>query len=399
MSYYLLPKIYNFLNVNPKDDTNECEIYSSYSLYNFYNNTKKQIDMLCSKENGQSFTSYDELIKIVHPYEYIFFKVPGSKFSVSKLKPQTNVFYDLLEIFVTLNIFDLYMNKPIKTLHVSLTCEDSNECVQMVRETYEDDSFLNFNDNNEEMYKAINNSKFDFMFFNKPQSDINLYIIKLIEFVMTILRYQANGGTSIIKIDNVFHKPIVDLIYLLSSLFEKVYIIKPNTNNITTFEKYIVCKNYNVICETKLEIHKSNYYKLQGFIKNLNNKNIVSIIDYEIPCYFVNKIDDINIIIGQQQLESLDQIINIIKNKNKEERVETIKKSNIQKSVSWCEKLKIPYNRFSEKTNIFLPIIKEIKDYDKEADKIPDTDKDDKDDKDENIIIAVMDEIIVIEEL
>jgi len=406
MSYYLLPKIYNFLNVNPKDDTNECEIYSSYSLYNFYNNTKKQIDMLCSKENGQSFTSYDELIKIVHPYEYIFFKVPGSKFSVSKLKPQTNVFYDLLEIFVTLNIFDLYLNKPIKTLHVSLTCEDSNECVQMVRETYEDDSFLNFNDNNDEMYKAITNSKFDFMFFNKPQTDINSYIIKLIEFVMTILRYQSNGGTSIIKIDSVFHKPIVDLIYLLSSLFEKVYIIKPNTNNITTFEKYIVCKNYNVICESKLEIHKSNYYKLQGFIKNLNNKNIVSIIDYEIPCYFVNKIDDINIIIGQQQLESLDQIINIIKNKNKEERIEIIKKSNIQKSVSWCEKLKIPYNRFSEKTNIFLPIIKENKDYDKEADKIleekddkQDIDNNDNNDKDENIIIAVMDEIIVIEEL
>ena len=394
MSYYLLPKIYNFLNVNPKDNINECEIYSSYSLYNFYNNTKQQIDMLCSKENDSAFTSYDELIKIVHPYEYIFFKVPGSKFSVSKLKPQTNVFYDLLEIFVTLNIFDLYMNKSIKTLHVSLTCEDSNECIQMVRESYEEDSFLNFNDNNEEMYKAITTSKFDFMFFNKPQTDINLYIIKLIEFVMTILRYQANGGTSIIKIDSVFHKPIVDLIYLLSSLFEKVYIIKPNTNNITTFEKYIVCKNYNVICETKLEIHKSNYYKLQGFIKNLNNRNIVSIIDYEIPCYFVNKIDDINIIIGQQQLESLDQIINIIKNKNKEERVETIKKSNIQKSVSWCEKLKIPYNRFSEKTNIFLPIIKENKDGDKEADK-----EAEKDNNDENIIIAVMDEIIVIEEL
>jgi len=401
MSYYLLPKIYNFLNVNPKDDTNECEIYSSYSLYNFYNNTKQQIDMLCSKENDSAFTSYDELIKIVHPYEYIFFKVPGSKFSVSKLKPQTNVFYDLLEIFVTLNIFDLYMNKSIKTLHVSLTYEDSNECIQMVRESYEEDSFLNFNDNNEEMYKAITTSKFDFMFFNKPQTDINLYIIMLIEFVMTILRYQANGGTSIIKIDSIFHKPIVDLIYLLSSLFEKVYIIKPNTNNITTFEKYIVCKNYNVICDTKLELHKSNYYKLQGFIKNLNNRNIVSIIDYEIPCYFVNKIDDINIIIGQQQLESLDQIINIIKNKNKEERVETIKKSNIQKSVSWCEKLKIPYNKFSEKTNIFLPIIKENKESDKIVEKVNDDNNSNnsKDDNDENIIIEVMDEIIVIEEL
>jgi hypothetical protein len=68
-----------------------------------------------------------------------------------------------------------------------------------------------------------------------------------------------------------------------------------------------------------------------------------------------------NIIIGQQQLESLDMIINIIKNKNKEDKIETIKKTSIQKSVSWCEKYKIPCNKFSEKTNIFLPINKEIK--------------------------------------
>ena len=38
-----------------------------------------------------------------------------------------------------------------------------------------------------------------------------------------------------------------------------------------------------------------------------------------------------------------------------------MKKCNIQKSVSWCEKLKIPCNKFSEKTNIFLPIIKDNK--------------------------------------
>ena len=363
MSYYLLPKIYNFLYVNPQDESNECQIYSSYSLYNFYNNIKTEIDLLCLEENDIKYNNYDELIKIVHPYEYIFFKVPGSNFSVSKLKPQSNIFYDLLEIVVTLNIFNFYIdNKSIKTLHISSSCEDSTECIQMMRETYTEDVFSNFADNNEEMYKVINNSKFDFIFFNKPQTDINLYIVKLIEFVMTILRYQSTGGTSIIKVDYIFHKPVVDLIYLLSSLFEKVYIIKPNTSNITTFEKYIVCKNFNVVDETKLEIHKSNYYKLQSFIKKINtSSNIVSIIDFEIPCYFSNKIDDINIIIGQQQLESLDQIINILKNKNKDEKIEIMKKCNIQKSVSWCEKLKIPCNKFSEKTNIFLPIIKDNK--------------------------------------
>ena len=399
MSYYLLPKNYNFLYVNPQDDINECKIYRSYSLHNFYNNTKDQIDFFCSKENNLTFNNYDELIKIVHPYEYILNKVPGSKFSVSKLKPQSNVFYDLLEIFVTLNIFDLYVNKSIKTLHISSIFEDSNECIQMMRDNCEDDVFLNFTDNTDEMYKNINNSKFDFIFFNKPQTDINLYIIKLIEFMMTILRYQSIGGTSIIKIDSIFHKPIVDLIYLLSSLFEKVYIIKPNTSNITTFEKYLVCKNFNMIDDIKLELHKSNYYKLQGFIKNLNNKNIVSIIDYEIPCYFTNKIDDINIIIGQQQLESLDQIISILKNKNKDEKIETIKKCNIQKSVCWCEKLKIPYNKFSEKINIFLPIVNNNKVLD-----IEDTNDENKvldieDTNDENKVLDIEDNIELIIEV
>ena len=88
------------------------------------------------------------------------------------------------------------------------------------------------------------------------------------------------------------------------------------------------------------------------------NLNIASIIDQDIPYYFINKIDDMNNIIGQQQLESITQLINVIKNKNKYDKIESVKKSNIQKSVNWCEKFKIPCNKFSEKVNIFLPITK-----------------------------------------
>ena len=97
----------------------------------------------------------------------------------------------------------------------------------------------------------------------------------------------------------------------------------------------------------------------------------------------MNKIDEMNIIIGQQQLESLDQIINILKNKNREDKIENIKKSNIQKSVNWCEKFKIPCNKFSEKVNIFLPIIKINADEDEdEINPVSDADDDEK-----NIII------------
>ena len=97
------------------------------------------------------------------------------------------------------------------------------------------------------------------------------------------------------------------------------------------------------------------------FLKKILDKNIVSILDYDIPNYFLSKIDDLNNTIGKQQLESLDLIINLLKNKNKEEKIQTIKKCNIQKSIAWCEKYKMPFNRFSEKINIFLPTNTEIK--------------------------------------
>ena len=76
------------------------------------------------------------------------------------------------------------------------------------------------------------------------------------------------------------------------------------------------------------------------------------------PYYFLNKIDDINIIIGQQQLESLNKIINLLKSKNKDNNLELLKKNNIQKCVNWCEKYKIPCNKFSDRINIFLPLEK-----------------------------------------
>ena len=103
----------------------------------------------------------------------------------------------------------------------------------------------------------------------------------------------------------------------------------------------------------------SNYLSLKKLLKGPSNHYIKHILNFNIPYYFKLKINDLNIIIGQQQLESLDQIIGIYKNKNKDEKLELIKKLNIQRSVAWCEKYKIPCNKFTEKINIFLPITNE----------------------------------------
>jgi hypothetical protein len=361
MSYYILPKNNNNICIEPTVNLDDINICISYSLYNFYNESKNQLK--CLVKTDESIAIFKNLLKIIYTCEYIFSKVPGFKYSISKLKSKSNLLYDLLEIFNTLNIVEYFLNKNINCLHISENYIDSNYCIDFLRENQKNEH-VNFLDINEEIYNTINDKRYNFIFYeikNFNFENLNYYVLNIIQVLMILLKYQSSNGICIIKINHIFHKPIIDIIYILSSVYEKVYIIKPNTSNITTFDKYIVCKNF-ILDDIKKEIYKNYYFKLANFISvysQNSNINISSIINCEIPSYFINKIDDINIIIGQQQLESIDQIINILKNKNKEEKIENIKKTNIQKSIIWCEKIKIPHNNFSEKVNIFLPLKKE----------------------------------------
>ena len=64
--------------------------------------------------------------------------------------------------------------------------------------------------------------------------------------LLFIIHYLNDNGTAIIKIGETFDKPILELIYVLTTFFDKTYIIKPNSCNIVTFEKYIVCKGFHI---------------------------------------------------------------------------------------------------------------------------------------------------------
>jgi hypothetical protein len=358
MSYYILPKNNNLININLsfKTESHDIKSYTSQSLYNFYKESKNQLKIFF--QTNESIITFENLLKVINPHEYIFSKIPNYKYSVSKLKTKSNIFYDVLEILNTLNVLDSFFNKNIKSIHISENYDDSNKCISFLRENHNDEN-TNFEDITEEIYNTINDKRYDFIFYeikNIEFENLNCYTLNVIQVLMILLKYQSNNGTCLIKINNIFHKPIIDIIYILCSIYEKVYIIKPSTNNIMSFDKYIVCKNF-ILNENKKEAYKSYYFKLAQIISSYSqNNNILSIIDCEIPLYFINKIDDTNIIIGQQQLESIDQVINILKNKNKEDKIENIKKTNIQKCIVWCEKFKIPYNKFSEKVNIFLPL-------------------------------------------
>ena len=165
---------------------------------------------------------------------------------------------------------------------------------------------------------------------------------------------QSTNGVAIIKIDNIFHKPLVEILYILSSVYEKVYIIKPTVSNVITNERYIICKNFIVNLQT-IKLYYSYFLNLNSLLKNLKeDEELESLLRNKIPYYFVNKVEESNIIIGQQQLEFIEQLICLYKNKNKEDKIENIKKLHIQKCIQWCDKFKIPYNKFTDKVNIFL---------------------------------------------
>ena len=371
MSYYILPKTNNNIHINPNtnNENNLAGLYISNTLYNYYSDIIKELKFFfinnevseCMLNNDIHYYTLEELNKIVNPYEYIHTIVPGTKISVSKLKTKTNIFYDFLEIILTLNILDS-KQKDIDILLIGEKYKDIIQCIELLRENNNDNKIF-FEEINNDYLESINNTitnteYYDFIFFETNTETLDTYVMDLIKIMMIIFKQMKNNGICIIKIDSIFYKPIVDVLYLLSSCFEKVYIIKPNTNNITTFEKYIVCK-YFIVNENKSKLYNLNYHILSDFLFNLKDKNTISFFESDIPCYFINKINDINTIIGQQQLESLNQIINILNSRNKNDKIELIKKTHIQKCVNWCEKFKLPCNKFTEKTNIFLPIVKE----------------------------------------
>ena len=388
MSYYILPKNINKIDINPKITNSNLNTYISHSLYNYYNKSINYLQKICDEEGILDINFLlDNIVKTINPYEYIYSKVPGSNYSVSKLKPKTNLFYDIFEIFSSLNILENYNNCNIKSIIISKNHSDIDDYLQLTRENFKDNNI--FYENIEMDFinniNIQNKEKYDFIFYEKINGLLNKEnnifnksqdIINLLKLLMLIIKCQKTNGFTIIKIDSLFDKSIIDFLYILSSLFDKVLIIKPNTSNIITFEKYIVCKNFmfsandskqNFLSTNNLNLLDNLYLKTENFL-NMFNSFIESISDYnilqkinikyliqqDIPCHFINKLDEINIILGQQQLESIDNIINIIKNKNKDDKLELIKKANIQKSINWCEKYKIPYNKFIDKINIFL---------------------------------------------
>ena len=395
MLYFLLHQIKYILKPNNiklkfekyNDDSNSPYISKSLSIY--LNKTKGDISNYLS--------NWDIIKRYTNPYEFIHTNLPQLNYSISKIKPISRAFFKITEIYNTFNLLDV--KRPITTYHLAEGPGGFIEATAYLRKnkydkyygiTLIDKSNINipgwrksekflYNNPNVIIEKGVTgdgniydeNNFIDCVNRHKNKVDIvtgdggfdfsnnfNNQECAAFRLIYTQMVYaismQKYGGTFILKIYDIFLKSTLEILYILSTFYTNIYITKPNTSRYANSEKYLVCIDFR---------YNNTSYISQKFhdtLKVLNNIDfkkyqIKSVINIPIQLYFINQIEEINAILGQQQVENIVNTIKLINlNEKKSEKIENMKNQNIQKCINWCIQNKISYNKFIQPTNIFM---------------------------------------------
>ena len=390
MSVFLLPlatdkyNITDFISVTTT--TKKGDIKINKTLFHYLNMIKGQID----KYNIE----WDKYKKYTNPYEFIHTLVPNSKQSICQLKPLSRSFYKMIEISNLLNIMDDLPKSSCKTFHLAEGPGGFIEAMVEMRKNPHDlyygmtllndndysipgwrksKGFLHKNpnviieagaDTRGDLMSAENlrycflkyggtmdlitgDGGFDFSVdFNNQETVSSKLIFCQIAFAVAM---QKHMGSFIIKFFDTFTQVSIDLLYILSNLYNNVYFVKPCTSRYANSEKYIVCKGFRL---TNTESLIKEFYKI--FMLLNNNVEIERILSVQIPYIYTSKIEEYNAIFGQQQIENIASTLNIMNNSNKLDKLENMKKNNIQKCINWCQKYNLPYNKTLTNINIFL---------------------------------------------
>ena len=141
----------------------------------------------------------------------------------------------------------------------------------------------------------------------------------------------------------------IDLLYLLSSFYEKVYITKPQTSRSANSEKYIVCKRF--MYNSNMTFYSHIHRTFQTMVKS--STFAFRFLNVPIPNYYLTKLEEYNSIFGQQQIENIHNTICLIETKQKMDKIDILIKTNIQKCLNWCIKFNVPFNEIFNNINAF----------------------------------------------
>ncbi len=395
MSFFQLPTIpyrndiHTIINVSYAGGTNNTNDIPkpviNKTLMGYLSRIKTEID------NRQS--EWDRYKKYTNPFEYIHTAIPNTNHSVSKIKPLSRSYYKMVELYW---LFDLGASLPkeTRTFHLAEGPGGFIEALCHLRDAENDryvgitliddenfsipgwkksKSFLDkhknvfvekgksgtgdimLSENLKYCSKTYNGTidlvtadgGFDFSIdFNHQESVSAKLIFCQIAFAVAV---QKTGGNFMIKFFDTFTQISVDMLYLLSLLYEEVFFVKPNTSRYANSEKYVVCKRF------RMRNHERAYLveRFIGVFDTFTDRTLSSLFSRQVPYMYSCKVQEYNAIFGQQQIETIMTTLSLIE-KSKYERLETMKKNNLKKCILWCQKYGVPYNNTITNTNMFL---------------------------------------------
>lgn len=189
---------------------------------------------------------------------------------------------------------------------------------------------------------------FDFSVdFNHQEANISKLLFAQVAYALCM---QKKDGSFVLKIFDSFMLHTLDLLYILSSMYKRVYITKPQTSRFANSEKYIVCKKF-----IYSSCNAFYPYLYKAFDKMINTeKYVYRFLKIPISNYFLTKMEEYNSIFGQQQIENIYHTLSLIESKNKGEKIDILIKNNIQKCIKWCIKYGVLYNNIINNNNIFM---------------------------------------------
>jgi 23S rRNA U2552 (ribose-2'-O)-methylase RlmE/FtsJ len=168
-------------------------------------------------------------------------------------------------------------------------------------------------------------------FNNKELNHVNLIFSELIQAVFIL----QPGGTFIVKIFDIFSDATVNIIYLLSYLFQSVIATKPLTSRSTNSEKYLVCTGFR---KEKCDSIRNKLFKLLYCI-NYSDGVVVESLFQITSKKFLYKILKYNRDSLMSQQESIDKILNYIQ--RDKETFKSLKKSKDATIKNWLVKYRL----------------------------------------------------------
>jgi hypothetical protein len=160
----------------------------------------------------------------------------------------------------------------------------------------------------------------------------------MIKDVLHSISSSNKGNNSIIKVGNMFSQITIDCMYILSLCFNEVYIYKPASSPAISSEKYVVCKDFKLMNVDYLKLVFNQILSNLKIARNDNNYNYISLYTRRINNNYMNTLIEANSVIGQQQLEAINNTITLIEQGKKKEKIEALKRQQVAKCFEWHKK-------------------------------------------------------------